>query len=58
MREGEDEDEDEMADRTALMVAEPPWTWNSRTSSPVTVLGEGKYKTKDWESTIFLVEGS
>jgi hypothetical protein len=30
---------------------------NSRMSSPVTVLGEGKWRTRAEESTIFVVEG-
>lgn len=42
-----------MADRTAFTVAGPPWTWSSRTSSPVTVLGEGKERTRALESTMF-----
>lgn len=34
-----------IAESTAFTVALPPWTCSSRTSSPVTVLGAGKYRT-------------
>lgn len=36
----------DMALRTAFTMAGPPWICSSRTSSPVTVLGAGKWRIR------------
>jgi hypothetical protein len=38
--------------RTEAVIAVPPWMCNSRTSSPVEVLGAGKKRTMAFESRI------